>query len=373
MAALRLTLLPEDLIRAILAFAVESDWLHCSIDLTCKQLRMICCEQRFRLNYPQGRVVLAACSRKLQLLEQWFSSGLRELAIRVRTEEDIVSMQSKLLQSGKSLAGSFPSLKSLTLSCPADPALPIAHQYNLDGLGDVPQGSVLAVERVPLPESIPAGFEAVEMREIYDPNNFNLRSLKTSSVKSFSILPVTRMVRFKMPILDYKQTDSNGMTVEHLLLLPDCIERLALNHSHHFDCWNQSTPVPWPQSLTELDLCSMRWKPGSTSLSLPTGLKKLVVRDGLSGVEAFDLSWLTNAHAGLEHLEVAKIPFLHMGPFPLQLKYLSMFADAEFVEAPEEPPLEDPEEIRAAAARLRQDGEMGMAGKLLIRLTRQAT
>jgi hypothetical protein len=130
------------------------------------------------------------------------------------------------------------------------------------------------------------------------------------------------------------------MTADHLGLLPDCLERLALIKSDRFDCWHG--PVQWPQCLTVLELCKMHWKPGAPSL--PPRLKRLVVSDS-SGLEAFDLSWLPES---LESLCVDE-PLQEMGPFPPDLKFMSMFAGINAIEVPPAPLPDDPVLIQALA------------------------
>ena len=372
-------LLPEDVIRFILEFVVGSHWqvLDDGVELgsvveyvegTCRLFRKMCWELRWRLEYPDGKVLLNARSPKLRLLKYWFGSGLRSLVISVAgadsVQDDIDSMQHNLL-GGANLVEAFPGLKSFALSACAGepkaaesveaddielldnldevqnedyPGLIGQCRYDLDHLGDLPRGAVLVVDRFPLPNRISPGFESVEMHNIHDPADCNLESLKLSGVKSFSIFPVTPKKRrhdvaifFEMP---------NGMTADHLAMLPDCLERLALIKSFRFDCW--FAPVQWPQCLTVLELSKLSWP--SAAPSLPPRLKSLVVRGSID-LKAFDLSWLPHT---LESLYVDK-PLREMGPFPPQLKFMSMFAAVEAIEGPERPLPDDPDDIRALA------------------------
>ena len=217
-------LLPEDVIRVILEFLVESKWhvladgvaLGCVggyVDGTCRLFRKISWELRWKLEYPDGKVLLNARSSKLRLLKGWFGSSLRSLVISVASlgansvQDDIDSMQHNLL-GGVNLDEAFPGLKSLTLSaCAREPVVDVGVEeafvlgqpdgegldedldevqpgdspafigqcrYDLDHLGDVPRGAVFAVDRFPLPNRISSGFESVEMHNINDPAEFNL-------------------------------------------------------------------------------------------------------------------------------------------------------------------------------------------------------
>ena len=313
-------------------------------------------------------MLLKASSPRLTVLKDCFPSGLRSLVISidgadsVSTVQGVInSMQNNLL-GGATLVEAFPGLKSLTLSaCAGEPEAAesveeddfvlqleeddsleeVKHndfrqcRYDLNGFGYAPPGAVLATDCFPLPNGF-LSYELVEMRNINDPAVFNLKSLRQSGVKSFSIFPVTTVPKGH-------SIRPNGMTADHLELLPDCLERLALIKSDRFDCWHG--PVQWPQCLTVLELCQMRWKPGAPSL--PPRLKSLIVSDS-SGLMEFDLSWLPES---LESLCVDK-PLREMGPFPPDLKFMSMFAGPkviDYIEAPEAPLPNDPVLIQALA------------------------
>ena len=203
-----------------------------------------------------------------------------------------------------------------------------SQQFLLDnlrsGLGSA--NMTLVLEQCPVPEDLPEGLQAIEIRQGGDPaSNFNFARLQSSGIVSLHMQPVdvtsTPGMWDEYGAVDpVKRTVSSGMRAELLELLPRSLRRLELSSEFavNFD-------TPWPLSLQELFLDTPDWKtPGfgrGCSLSLCNRMVKLVIKVTHHKEPAsFHLDGLPETLEHLELLDRAGVPLAEN--FPSRLKTL---------------------------------------------------
>lgn len=261
--------------------------------------RHLCFSLRWRLNHQGGKIGVKAQGFKMRLLHKWLPN-LCELTVTVRSkylQEDVTAFQRALLEPGE-MAQCYPHLQRIVLQPDNEENLDKCRSYSLD-LGTTLGAGVLVLRHFPLPDSIPLYFTGIDLFNIENPTEFNLKAItEANHIESFRIFRVMRMETFIDGSL-FEVPNDNGMIVEHLPLLPRSLKRLDLVGSGPFQCGG-SGPITWPPSLTELSLGGAGWlyngastfSEGFGATGTLGGLKKLSIKTvGSRGTLAFSTCW----------------------------------------------------------------------------------
>jgi hypothetical protein len=152
----------------------------------------------------------------MRLLHKWLPT-LCELTVTVRSkylQEDVTAFQRALLESGE-MAQCFPHLHRIVLQPDNEETLDKCRSYSLD-LGTTLGAGVLVLRQLSLPDSIPLFFKGIDLLNIEDPTEFNLKAItEANHIESFRIF---RVMRMKTSFIDgslFEVPNDNGMIVEH--------------------------------------------------------------------------------------------------------------------------------------------------------------
>ena len=311
----------------------------------CRTFQLIMSDLRWTgYGHDQGTVSLSSRSPIVGLLAPRLGRHLRELKVTLNADnanEDVQAFQHRLVH-GQDLLVALPGLRRLHFrSSSVDEVVAGSTDDNFEG--EVPRPSqqflldnlrsglcsanmTLVLEQCPVPEDLPEGLQAIEIRQGGDPaSNFNFARLQSSGIVSLHMQPVdvtsTPGMWDEYGAVDpVKRTISSGMRSELLELLPRSLRRLELSSEFavNFD-------TPWPLSLQELFLDTPDWKtPGfaaGCSLSLCNRMIKLVIKVTHHKEPAsFHLDGLPETLEHLELLDRAGVPLAEN--FPSRLKTL---------------------------------------------------
>jgi hypothetical protein len=324
--------LGDDVIRYVLSFLVDSLVAKTDdVDYVCKTFQLHLSNLRWTLyGHNKGSVNVVALSPKVRLLSPRLGRHLRELVVTlspVSAEADAQTFQRHLL-CGRDIQTLLPGLDRLhfragSMDSEGGEEAPIpSPPFLLNKLGACSATMTLVLEQCPVPEDLPAGLCALEMRQTGDPlSTFNFARLNSSNISSLRMAPI----RIKESLWEDEfvvTTLSSGMTASCLAQLPPSLQCLELSSGFVID-----DSTHWSSSLKELVLESPSLR-GGDSLSLASGLTKLVLTiQESSGPFGFDLGILPPE---LEHLELHNLKGASLvGAFPSSLKTLVLDATAK--------------------------------------------